>query len=137
MTEKRFTLARKEQRIINVVIDMATMFVIWLFLTFILIRMGFDMPIKDETGEEVPLIPIIILVPIFWTYYIATEHVFQQSLGKLITKTKVVSVSGNKPSFLQIIFRTLSRSIPFEYFSYLVTVEGIHDRISKTRVIEI
>ncbi|MVM37941.1 hypothetical protein GO730_10615 [Spirosoma sp. HMF3257] len=70
-------------------------------------------------------------------YYILTELLFQRTLGKVLTKTKVVSLTGDKPSLLQIIFRTLSRSIPFEYLSYFVTVEGLHDKLSKTRVVKI
>lgn len=65
-----------------------------------------------------------------------TEYTFRQTLGKVLTKAKVVSWSGDKPTLNQIIFRTLIRSIPFEYFSYLTTVEGIQDKLPETRVVK-
>jgi uncharacterized RDD family membrane protein YckC len=136
MTEKNLNLAGQGQRIFNVLIDMITFFIIWIILSAVLIISGLNQTYLNETGERLPIIPIIILVPTFWGYYLVTEFMFQRSFGKILTKTKVVSMTSDKPTLRQIIYRTLSRSIPFEYFSYLVTVEGIHDKLSKTRVIK-
>jgi uncharacterized RDD family membrane protein YckC len=136
MTEKNLNLAGQGQRILNVLIDMITFFIIWIILSAVLIISGLNQTYLNEAGERLPIIPIIILVPTFWGYYLVTEFMFQRSFGKILTKTKVVSMTGDKPTLRQIIYRTLSRSIPFEYFSYLVTVEGIHDKLSKTRVIK-
>ncbi len=137
MPDNNLNLAGQGQRIINFIVDMTTIAILWIILTFILLILGLDQTYTDETGEQVPIIPLLIIVPTFWGYYIFTEYKFQKSLGKLFTKTKVVSLTGDKPTLLQIIYRTLSRSIPFEYFSYFATVEGIHDRLSKTRVIKL
>ena len=136
ITDNNLSLAGQEQRIFNVIIDMVAFFIIWLLMTIGLMFLGLDQTYTDETGEKLPIIPIIILVPTFWGYYLLTESIFQRTLGKVLTKTKVVSLTGEKPTLKQVIFRTLSRSIPFEYFSYLATVEGIHDRLSKTRVVK-
>jgi uncharacterized RDD family membrane protein YckC len=136
MIENRLDLADKGDRILNVIVDMVAFFIIWFFLTFVLMALGLNQTYTDETGEQMPIISWVILIPTFWGYYILTEYKFQRTLGKLVTKTKVVSVTGDKPTIRQIIYRTLSRSIPFEYFSYLGTVEGIHDKLSKTRVIK-
>jgi uncharacterized RDD family membrane protein YckC len=132
---KNLNLAGREQRIFNVIIDMVAFFIILLFLTIGLMLLGFNQTYSDEAGEQ-PMVLAVILIPTFWGYYILSEYVFQRTLGKVLTKTKVVSLTGGKPTLKQIILRTLSRSIPFEYFSYLVTVEGIHDRLSKTRVVK-
>jgi uncharacterized RDD family membrane protein YckC len=137
MNNQELNLAGKGQRIINVLIDMIVFVFIWIVITVVLLVLGFNQTYTDEIGEKVPLIPLIILLPTFWGYYVFTEYKFQKTVGKLLTKTKVVSLTGEKPTLLQIIFRTLSRSIPFEYFSYFISVEGIHDRISKTRVVNI
>ena len=137
MPDNNLNLAGQGQRIINLVVDMTTIATIWVILTVILLILGLNQTYTDETGEKVPFIPLLIVLPTFWGYYIFTEYKFQRTLGKLLTKTKVVSSTGEKPTILQIIFRTLSRSIPFEYFSYFVTVEGVHDRLSKTRVVKL
>jgi uncharacterized RDD family membrane protein YckC len=136
MKDNNLNIAGQGQRIFNVIIDMITFFVIWFVLTLGLMLLGFNQIHVEETGEQFPIIGIIILIPTFWGYYVFTEYKFQRTLGKVLTKTKVISLTGDKPTLKQVIFRSLSRSIPFEYFSYLVTVEGIHDRLSKTRVVK-
>jgi uncharacterized RDD family membrane protein YckC len=137
MNNQELNLAGKGQRIINVLIDMIVFVSIWIVITVVLLVLGFNQTYTDQIGEKNPLIPLIILLPTFWGYYIFTEYKFQKTVGKLLTKTKVISLIGEKPTLSQIIFRTLSRSIPFEYFSYFISVEGIHDRISKTRVVNV
>ena len=45
----------------------------------------------------------------FVIYYI--EHKYQKTLGKIITKTKVVNLEGEKPELGDIISRTFCRLI--------------------------
>jgi uncharacterized RDD family membrane protein YckC len=116
---------------------MISIFVLWIILSLILVLLGLDQIYTDKNGEQIYIIPLIIFLPTFWTYYILTEYYFQRTLGKVLTNTIVVTTSGNKPTFGQIIGRTLSRNIPFEYLSYLGTTKGIHDRLSGTRVIKV
>jgi uncharacterized RDD family membrane protein YckC len=138
MEQKVFSNASTFKRIINSVVDMTTFFIIWIILSVVLMILGFNKEYTDETRESLPIAPFIILIPTFWGYYIITEYFFQKTLGKLITKTKVISTKTfEKPTLLQIIGRTLSRSIPFEYFSFFASTEGFHDKLSKTRVINI
>ncbi|WP_140485227.1 RDD family protein [Flavobacterium sp. GSA192] len=136
MTQNDLKLANQGQRILNAIIDMVTFLVIWFLLSIGLMLLELNQTYTDETHKQLPIIPIIILLPTFWGYYLLTEYKFQRTLGKVLTKTKVVSSSGDKPTLKQLIFRTLSRSIPLEYFSYIVTVKGIHDKLSSTRVIK-
>jgi uncharacterized RDD family membrane protein YckC len=135
MTDTKLELAGRDSRILNVIIDMIAIFTLWIILSIACIFLGLDQTYTDETGEQLPIIPLMILIPTFWGYYFLAEYIFQRTLGKIATKSLVVSTAGNKPTMKQIAFRTLSRSIPFEYFSYFASVEGIHDRLSKTRVI--
>ena len=44
-------------------------------------------------------------------YFPVTEMVFGKTVGKLLTRTRVVSEAGRRPSFLQAIVRTLFRLI--------------------------
>jgi uncharacterized RDD family membrane protein YckC len=136
MEEARLHLAGQSVRVINMIVDMTSLFILWLLLSFGLMLLGFNQTYVDETGEQVPLTPLIIIIPTFWGYYLLTEFLFQRTLGKLLTKTKVVTKNGGKPTFAQILGRTLSRSIPLEYLSYLISVNGVHDRLSGTSVVK-
>lgn len=71
-----------------------------------------------------------------FVYYILFEGITCKTPAKWITGTRVVTVDGSRPGFLNIIGRTLCRFIPFDGFSYLFT-DGIgwHDTISNTRVV--
>lgn len=69
-------------------------------------------------------------------YYLAGEALFGQTLGKLVTGTRVVTESGGRPAFWQVLARSIYRFVPFEPFS-LFNRHRIawHDRWSKTRVV--
>ena len=75
-----------------------------------------------------------------WTvvflYYVVSESLFGRTLGKLVTDTRVVTESGGRPAFWQILARSIYRFVPFEPFS-LFNRHSIawHDRWSKTRVV--
>ena len=54
----------------------------------------------------------------------------------MITKTRVVTEDGQKPTAMNILGRTACRFIPFDAFSFLGSkAVGWHDSISKTHVI--
>ena len=109
---------------------------VWLVIVIITLLLGLDQTFTDDNGEPIPIIAVLILLPVYWLYYIVPEFMFQKTLGKLITRTSVVTLTGEKPTLKQIILRTICRNIPLEYFSFLVTPAGIHDYLSKTRVIK-
>ena len=71
-------------------------------------------------------------------YFVVTEAVFQRSLAKFVTGTKVVNEDGGRPTFGQILGRSFARFIPFEAFSFLggSNPVGWHDSLSKTRVVD-
>jgi uncharacterized RDD family membrane protein YckC len=68
-------------------------------------------------------------------YYLLCEATTSRTIGKLVSGTRVVTESGGKPTFVQVVQRTLSRLVPFEPFSFFAPLPGWHDRWSKTRVI--
>ncbi|OIQ19411.1 MAG: hypothetical protein BM549_10735 [Lacinutrix sp. MedPE-SW] len=73
------------------------------------------------------------MIALYYLYYLIFEYTTGQTIGKIITKTKVVNIDNDlKPSFSTILLRTLCRLIPFEIISYLFSVNGLHDRLSKT-----
>jgi len=74
---------------------------------------------------------------LFLLYYFVFEIVWQRTLGKFITGTKVITADGKKPTLNAIAIRTLIRFVPFEAFSFLgERVYGWHDRWSGTYVIK-
>lgn len=74
---------------------------------------------------------------LLFLYYLLIEGFTSRSFGKLFTKTQIVNTDGEKPSFSQILKRTLCRFIPFEGFSFLGDFNDLHDRLSNTRVVKI
>ena len=124
-------IAKLDFRIINQIIDLAIIFILWV-VTSAVLMVFFNI-------EDIDSKPILyaIVAPIFMGYYFILEFLTQKTLGKVITKTKVVSMTGSKPSAVQIFIRTICRCIPFEYLSYLISTAGLHDRLSATRVINI
>jgi type II secretory pathway pseudopilin PulG/uncharacterized RDD family membrane protein YckC len=72
---------------------------------------------------------------IWFLYYFICESLWQRTLGKFITKTKVVMTDGSKPDAVHIFGRTLSRILPFEPISFLFSHTWWHDKLSKTYVV--
>ncbi|WP_312388947.1 RDD family protein [Chryseobacterium sp.] len=70
-------------------------------------------------------------------YYLWESLTDGRSLGKLVTNTKVISIDGEKPTRQQILYRCLSRVVPFDAISFLGGGNGWHDNWSDTNVINI
>ena len=85
------------------------------------------------------IIPILIVISIYINpfYFLFFEGIWGRSIGKWITKTKVVRKDGGKPRFMQVLGRSFARFIPFEAFSFLVSNNpvGWHDSLSNTLVV--
>lgn len=74
---------------------------------------------------------IQIFVLIFVLYYFLLEYFFSKTLGKFLTRTKVVSKDESKVSVLQCLGRVISRFLPFEYLSFIIGgVLGIDSKIN-------
>lgn len=69
-------------------------------------------------------------------YYLVTERLFGRTLGKLVTGTRVLTGDGTRPSTLQVLTRTLLRSVPVEAALILFgRPTTVHDLLSDTRVV--
>ncbi|MBJ6367518.1 RDD family protein [Snuella sedimenti] len=113
-------------RFLNFLID----FIIWLIIATIL-----TMPLGANNGSQM-LLGYVIMFLVFIGYYGIMEVKFQKTVGKFITKTKVVKLNGEKPEKGDIITRTFCRLIPFDRLSFLFVKNGFHDSLSKTKVIK-
>ncbi|WP_040279379.1 RDD family protein [Psychroserpens damuponensis] len=133
-------LASKGIRLANFIID-------YIVQVILGVAMGFIIGIISElTGSygfidfffnSGRLMEFIFGYIILLLYYTTIETLTGRSLGKFITKTKVVLYDGEKPTFNEILVRSLCRLIPLEFFSFLgEDGKGWHDSISKTYVVD-
>ena len=73
----------------------------------------------------------------YFCYYFIFELAFGKTIGKMITKTKVVSENSySRPSLIQILIRTLVRVIPIYFLFHFFIGKGLHDLLSKTILIK-
>lgn len=113
-------------RFAHYLLDILFLLPIWVFM------MQFLMFLERE-----PVILQITFQFIFGTSYLLycflSEAIFRQTLGKMVTRSCVVS-DGVNLSTGRILLRTLSRLIPFDAISFLFGAKW-HDRASSTAVV--
>ena len=114
-------------RFVNFIIDT----IIWYIIAFIVMIL-----LVIISGEFSKLMGYAILFVIFFCYYYIMEAIYQKTVAKFITKTKVVTKNEDKPNKVDIFARTFCRFIPFDQISFLFTRNGFHDRFSSTQVIK-
>ncbi|SNQ43637.1 RDD family protein [Cellulophaga lytica] len=118
-------------RFVNLLID----FIVWLVLAFI-ISFVIGLFVQPTDQGMISLIGYILIFGTFIAYYAIMEIKFQKTIGKFVTKTKVVKMNGEKPTDGDIMTRTFCRLIPFDRLSFLFVKNGIHDFLSKTKVVK-
>jgi uncharacterized RDD family membrane protein YckC len=144
MKQKKFTitndlLASQGQRLGNYFIDLifqyALIFALSIIAGIILGLIGIDG--FSEWADSIDRIEEYFFGAIIMVlYYSITESLFSRTIGKLITKTIVVDINGEKPASGIIIKRSFCRLIPFNHFSFLGgNTRGWHDSISNTYVV--
>ena len=74
--------------------------------------------------------------PTMAVYYTILESIFAKTPGKMFTRTKVVDLSGHKPGFWAILWRSLLRLTIIDLFFGPFLDGPLHDYASKTTVIE-
>jgi uncharacterized RDD family membrane protein YckC len=125
-------VASRDKRLINYLIDSTLGVFIFAFLFYFTLEiLGIK---KSGTGDESS-----ILVYLFsFLYYLLTEAVWNKTIGKLITGTRVIKKDGTAPDFSNILIRSFVRFIPFEPLSFLFGNPSIgwHDRLSGTLVVK-
>ncbi len=118
-------------RFLNFIID----FFVWLILATII---SFIIGLFVQTTDQgiIQILGYLLIFGTFIGYYAIMEIKFQKTIGKFITKTKVVKMNGERPENSDIISRTFCRLIPFDRISFLFVKNGIHDFLSKTKVVK-
>lgn len=134
--ELEYRRASLGKRFANYLIDTIGMylfvFMVSFILAIVLAMMGIDLSAQHDG------IIFLIALSAFVGYYFFQEGFGGRTIGKYITGTRVVDLAGNPPSKNAVLNRTLCRLIPFLPFSLLYgSGDGWHDRVSKTRVINL
>ncbi|MCX6243610.1 MAG: RDD family protein [Bacteroidetes bacterium] len=115
-------LAPKWKRGINLIIDL-------IVITGILKLVSLTL----ESHED--LIQFWIFgITVFFMYFIFFETINGKTIGKIITRTKVVDNLMEVPSFKKACIRTICRNLPFEPISGFLGIPW-HDSLSRTYVI--
>ena len=119
------------KRLLNFGVDMIAFFILALVISAIY---GILFSISDHDISIAEAYLIMAFAYLF--YFIFMEYKFQKTIGKFITKTKVVNANGDKPELSAVVIRTFCRLIPFDRGSFLLFKSGFHDSISKTAVVK-
>ncbi len=124
-------LAGSGKRFANLIIDTIVYYAI-AFVASVLYASALS-----TTGEEVTTsaLYLVLIYGLIILYPWAMESLTGKTIGKFITRTKVVKEDGSRPTSVNILGRSLCRLIPFDAFSYLGGNPGWHDTIPKIYVI--
>ena len=132
--------ATQGTRLANYLIDAVVFYILIFFL-------GVFLGILAAIGIEAPLqwllyldgnraLDYLVTSILYFIYIFSFEYFTKgRSIGKYITKTKVVSIDGTTPTQKDFLIRNISRLVPFEAFSFLIGNDGWHDSWSDTRVV--
>lgn len=136
--------AGKRLRLANYFIDLLVFYVLFMVLVsllgLILVLIGGDLEsFLYQLENTNPLLDRLISAIMYALLYFTLESLLKgRSIGKYITKTKVVDINGNVPTVGSLMKRSFSRLIPFEIFSFLGEEgRGWHDSISDTYVVDV
>lgn len=130
-------IVEPKTRAINQVIDFVLILILFVIVYPLVFAASFLM-LKGFAGILVVLL-FLLLGFMFTTvaYYMVMEGVFNKTVGKFITGTRVVTTDHQKPPFKNIAIRSLLRLIPFAAF---LREEGspifFHDKKSGTIVVK-
>ncbi len=134
LIEKQQTLvpASKGKRFANYIIDSIIVFVVSLVLVVVLMSIG----IYPEDINTI--LDRLIGMLLYALIMMGVEGMMKgKSIGKLITKTRAVTLDGKEPDFATIAKRSFCRIVPFEAFSFLgSSPSGWHDKWGDTMVID-
>jgi len=130
-------LAPRGLRLANMLIDSMAQAVGGLVIFTIVALADADV-LTRLAADESPVSGYVIGICVSLLYYVPLESLFGRTLGKLVTRTRVVDESGNPVTFGRVLGLTLLRLVPFEAFTFLGrTGIGLHDSASRTRVVRV
>jgi uncharacterized RDD family membrane protein YckC len=140
---KELPIASQGKRFLHLIIDtiviqvLATCGGFAMGLVYAASKIAANEPITAEDETTLEIVGYIVGFAVTLLYFVIMEAAFQRTIAKLLTGTKVVTATGERPSFGKIVGRSFARFIPFEAFSFLggKFPVGWHDSLSGTRVV--
>ena len=132
--------ASQGTRLLNYLIDFTVFYIFIFFLGIflgILYAIGIKAPLQLISYiEGNRAFNYLFSSILYFIYIFSIEYLTKgRSIGKYITKTKVVSVDGTAPTQKDFFIRNISRLVPFDGLSFLKQDGGWHDLWSDTRVV--
>lgn len=141
--EREYVRASKGKRFANYLIDVIGYYIfaliVGVLLGGVLLSAGNEeFLLNEETSIGQTVLEWVFGIIVIILYYTASEYFFKgKTLGKLITRTRAVTLTNERMDFSTTLKRTLCRIVPFEQFSFLGDqATGWHDTWSDTKVIE-
>jgi uncharacterized RDD family membrane protein YckC len=137
--EPTYELASIGQRLINVLIDVISFYV--LMAIFGVIGGLAAVTFQSDSGSGMPpgsvqLFFLLAYVVVILLYYTLLEGAKGKSLGKLITKTKAVQIDGSPLGYKKAFLRSIYRFVPLEFISIFFSRMMWHDQWTYTMVIK-
>jgi uncharacterized RDD family membrane protein YckC len=129
--EPSLVSASTGQRLANYLLDIIAFY----GLIFIVGIFGVFGSNSSDVENNIGVIYLVAFTVIFG-YYTILEGSRGKTLGKLVTKTKVLREDGLPISYGQAFMRTLCRMVPFEFISAFTGSQMWHDRWTKTIVVK-
>lgn len=125
-------------RFLNYLIDTITFYILSAIIGVIggIVMVSTGTTFSADSGGAVQLLFLFAFLFIIILYYTVLEGSKGKTLGKLITKTKVVTEDGDPITYKQAFLRTLTRFVPFEPFSAFFGLTMWHDQWTRTVVVK-
>jgi len=136
---KRLIPAPAWKRLVNIILDYVGTILFFSTIIF-LIAYGTETSIKENFIRNQKAYPMAFhALGIFamYVYYIVCEYYLSgKTFGKYLTRTIVVTPTGQPPNLNQILIRSALRFIPLEGLFLFLEPQSLHDQWSGTMVIE-
>lgn len=134
-TEPVYEPATVGQRLANYLIDVVIFYIV-IFVILVPLVLGMATYGSAETAGGFIAITYLVTFGLFFAYYIFMEGGKGKTIGKMVTKTKVVTTDGSPMTFGKAALRTLIRMVPIEFISVFLDTSMWHDRWSNTMVVK-
>lgn len=130
-----YPVATSGWRFLNLLLDYVGQFALGFALGVCIYVAGFGSLIEGlSRGQE-----FLLNIGVFIFYFASQEALWGITLGKLITRTRVVTENDQPITWKHAMLRSLVRLVPFEAFSFLSGSQprGWHDRWTGTKVVSL
>jgi uncharacterized RDD family membrane protein YckC len=134
-SEPTFEYASAGQRFVNYLIDLIIFYVL-MFIVGIFIGIAAVAGLASIESVAVTILTYVFAIAFFLLYYTLLEGSKGKTLGKLVSKTKVVTEDGTPMTYSKAFVRSLSRLVPFEPLSVFFGLKMWHDQWTNTMVIK-